>query len=80
MLTPLFAAPAQSVADSDGILDALFAPGAQLQAAGAKEVVFAILFSFVLNSLIALLYKVPYRGTPYLQALRQPPCSSSARS
>ena len=67
MLTPLFAAPAQSVADSDGILDALFAPGAQLQSPGAKEIVFAILFSFVLNSLIALLYKVTYRGTKYSQ-------------
>jgi hypothetical protein len=67
MLTALCAAQAQPAAESDGILDALFAPGAQLQAAGAKEIVFAILFSFVLNSLIALLYKVTYRGTKYSQ-------------
>jgi vacuolar-type H+-ATPase subunit I/STV1 len=67
MFTALCAAQAQPVAGSDGILDALFAPGAQLQAAGVKEIVFAILFSFVLNSLIALLYKVTYRGTKYSQ-------------
>jgi vacuolar-type H+-ATPase subunit I/STV1 len=67
MFTALCAAQAQPVAESDGILDALFAPGAQLQAAGVKEIVFAILFSFVLNSLIALLYKVTYRGTKYSQ-------------
>lgn len=67
MSLPLFAAQAQSVADSDGILDALFAPGAQLQHPGVKEIIFAILFSFVLNSLIALLYKVTYRGTKYSQ-------------
>lgn len=67
MRLPLFAAQAQAVADSDGIIDALFAPGAQLQTPVAKEIVFAILFSFVLNSLIALLYKVTYRGTKYSQ-------------
>ena len=67
MFTSLCAAQAQPVAESDGILDALFAPGAQLQAAGVKEIVFAILFSFVLNSLIALLYKITYRGTKYSQ-------------
>ena len=67
MFTALCAAQAEPVAESDGILDALFAPGAQLQAAGVKEIVFAILFSFVLNSLIALLYKVTYRGTKYSQ-------------
>ncbi len=67
MFTALCAAQAQPVAGRDGILDALFAPGAQLQAAGVKEIVFAILFSFVLNSLIALLYKVTYRGTKYSQ-------------
>ena len=67
MLLPLFAAQAQAVAESDGIIDILFAPGAQLQTPVAKEIVFAILFSFVLNSLIALLYKVTYRGTKYSQ-------------
>jgi hypothetical protein len=67
MSLPLFAAPAPAVADSDGILDALFAPGAQLQHPGVKEIIFAILFSFVLNSVIALLYKITYRGTKYSQ-------------
>lgn len=67
MLLPLLASQAPSVADSDGILDALFAPGAQLQHPGVKEIVFAICFSFLLNSLIALLYKLTYRGTKYSQ-------------
>jgi hypothetical protein len=67
MLLPLLASQAPSVADSDGILDALFAPGAQLQHPGVKEIIFAIFFSFLLNSLIALLYKITYRGTKYSQ-------------
>ena len=67
MLLPLFAAQAQAVAESDGIIDILFAPGAQLQTPVAKEIVFAILFSFALNSLIAAVYKRTYRGARYSQ-------------
>lgn len=67
MFAPLLAAATQTVTDSDGIIDALFAPGAQLQHPGVKEIIFAILFSFLLNSCIALLYKITYRGTKYSQ-------------
>lgn len=67
MFAPLLAAAAQTMPASDGIIDVLFAPGAQLQSPGIKEIIFAILFSFVLNSLIALLYKLTYRGNKYSQ-------------
>ncbi len=68
LFAPLFAVtPDPAFAAPDGILETLFAPGVQLQAPGIKEIIFAILFSFVLNSLIALLYKLTYRGTKYSQ-------------
>jgi len=59
------AAPAAPTA---GFLETLFAPAAAKPGAtGIPEILFAILFSFALNSLIAAVYKRTYRGARYSQ-------------
>jgi hypothetical protein len=61
------AAPAAPAAPSAGFLETLFTPSAGKAAAGIPEILFAILFSFALNSLIAAVYKRTYRGARYSQ-------------
>lgn len=61
------ASPAPATAPTPGLLDALFTPSAPHHAPGIPEILFAILFSFGLNSLIAAIYKRTYRGARYSQ-------------
>ena len=63
-MTPLLA---QASAAPAGFLDFLFAPAGRSHPPGIPEILFAILFSFALNSLIALVYKRTYRGARYSQ-------------
>lgn len=57
-------ADADPAAAADRALDILFDTGAP---PGVAEIVFAILFSFALNLLIAAVYKRTYRGARYSQ-------------
>ncbi|MEY4272782.1 MAG: hypothetical protein RL250_1648 [Verrucomicrobiota bacterium] len=61
------ASPAPATAPTPGLLDALFNPSAPHHSPGIPEILFAILFSFGLNSLIAAIYKRTYRGARYSQ-------------
>jgi len=54
-------------AANPGFLETIFAPSAPAHVAGIPEILFAILFSFALNSLIAAVYKRTYRGARYSQ-------------
>ena len=58
---------AQASAAPAGFLDFLFAPDGRSHLPGIPEILFAILFSFALNSLIATVYKRTYRGARYSQ-------------
>jgi hypothetical protein len=59
---------AQTAAAPDpGLFDVLFSSSAPHHTPGITEILFAILFSFSLNSLIAAIYKRTYRGTRYSQ-------------
>lgn len=61
------ASPAPATAPTPGFLDALFNASTPHHAPGIPEILFAILFSFGLNSLIAAIYKRTYRGARYSQ-------------
>lgn len=61
------ASPAPAAAPTPGFLETLFTPSAPHHAPGIPEILFAILFSFGLNSLIAAIYKRTYRGARYSQ-------------
>ena len=59
---------AQTAAAPDpGLFAVLFSSSAPHHTPGITEILFAILFSFSLNSLIAAIYKRTYRGTRYSQ-------------
>jgi uncharacterized membrane protein YhiD involved in acid resistance len=65
---PLLAQAASATpAPAPGFLDSIFNPSATAHVAGIPEILFAILFSFSLNSLIAAVYKRTYRGARYSQ-------------
>jgi hypothetical protein len=61
------AASAPSAAPTTGFLESLFSRTTPAHVAGIPEILFAILFSFALNSLIAAVYKRTYRGARYSQ-------------
>ena len=66
-MTTLLAQASPAPATSPGLLETLFNPSAPHHAPGIPEILFAILFSFGLNSLIAAIYKRTYRGARYSQ-------------
>jgi len=60
-------AQAAQAAPAPNFFESLFAPADKAHLPGLPEILFAILFSFALNTLIATVYKRTYRGARYSQ-------------